>query len=64
MFTNIDNSKVGGFKKIIKRFDILRNIELLEVFFHIRLRDKKLPFVFVIDGQDPQVPNLPLRYAK
>jgi hypothetical protein len=55
---------VGGYKKIIKRFDILRNIELLEVFFHIRLRDKKLPYVFVIDGEDPQVPNLPLRYAK
>lgn len=50
--------------RIIKNQDTLKNIKLLELYFHIKLTSLKLPFVLVISGEDPKVKNLPSRYVR
>lgn len=39
-------------------------MQILEVYYHVKLRNKKLPFTLILDGEDPVTPYLPLRYAK
>lgn len=50
---NYDKFKSVTWRRLLFRSELIPNVQLIEIYYHVQLRGKKLPYVIVFDGEDP-----------